>query len=274
MIETLPVVLQLVRDRTGVDFSQYREATMQRRVQNHMVSLGATVPSEYLAILQGSDDATFALLERLTIKVSSFYRNPATFDEIRARVIPELVAFRNAPLTIWSAGCSRGEEPYTMAMLLEEAGVEGSVLATDIDAKALRVAEDAVYEASSIAALPEDLRARYLESVVVRGKPAYRVVDSVRARVRFQRHDLTKEPSPAPAQFDLLSCRNVLIYLQREMHHQVLRSLRSSLLPGGFLCLGEAEWPTTDIMASLSPFPRKTRLFRAIGSSQAVRVHP
>ena len=179
MVETLPVVLQLVRDRTGVDFSQYRLATMQRRVQNHMVSVGTAAPAEYLAFLQSSEDATQALLERLTIKVSSFYRNPATFDEIRASVIPELAVFRNAPLRVWSAGCSRGEEPYTIAMLLEAAGIEGVVMATDIDAKALDVARNAVYEQQSFGTLPADLAERYLEPSTVHGRPAFRVVDAM-----------------------------------------------------------------------------------------------
>jgi chemotaxis methyl-accepting protein methylase len=274
MVETLPVVLQLVRDRTGVDFSQYREATMQRRVQNHMVSLGATVPSEYVAILQDSHDATFALLERLTIKVSAFYRNPVTFDEIRARVIPELAASRSGPLNVWSAGCSRGEEPYTIAMLLVDAGVDGTIVATDIDAKALSAGEEGVYEAHSVASLPEDLREKFLEPVQLRNRPAFRVTDAIRSRVQFRRHDLTRERPPSSVGFDLLTCRNVLIYLQRDMHHTVLRTLRTALAPGGFLCLGEAEWPTPDVIASLSPFPRKTRLFRAIDSAQAGGFNP
>ena len=271
MVETLPVVLQLVRDRTGVDFSQYRLATMQRRVQNHMVSVGTAAPAEYLAFLQSSEDATQALLERLTIKVSSFYRNPVTFDEMRASVIPELAVFRKSQLRVWSAGCSRGEEPYTIAMLLDAAGLEGVVIATDIDAKALDVARTAIYEQQSVATLPADLAERYLEPAMTNGRPAFRVVDAVRARVHFHRHDLTKDPVPAPGEFDLIACRNVLIYLQRDLHHAVLHTLRASVTAGGFLCLGEAEWPTTDIMASLSPFARKTRLFRAIGTPFPVR---
>jgi chemotaxis methyl-accepting protein methylase len=274
MVETLSVVLQLVRDRTGVDFSQYRRATVERRVHNHMVSIGTPAPADYLALLQSSEEATFALLERLTIKVSSFYRNPATFDEMRSRVIPELMAFRTAPLRVWSAGCSRGEEAYTIAMLMSEAGADGSIIATDIDEKALEVGEAGLYEANSIATLPSDLAERYLEPVSLHGRPVLRVVDSIRARVRFLRHDVTKDAAPAPGEFDLLSCRNVLIYLQRDLHHAVLRTLRDSIAAGGFLCLGEAEWPAPDIMASLSPFPRKTRLFRAIGSPYAARISP
>ena len=273
MVDTIPIVLQLVRERTGFDFSQYRVATLQRRIQNHMVSTGTSVPAEYIALLQSSDEATHALLERLTIKVSSFYRNPVTFDELRRTALPDLIALRNGrPLRVWSAGCSRGEEAYTVAMLLEEAGVEGTVLATDIDQSALRDADSGIYDSRSIATLPSELAERYLEPALLTGRTGFAVRSNIRNRVLFQRHDLTQHP--APGQFDLICCRNVLIYLQRDLHHAVLRKLRDAVTAGGLLCLGEAEWPTSDIMATLTPFPRKTRLFRAIGAASFDRSIP
>lgn len=265
MVETLPAVLDLVRSRTGVDFTRYRVATMQRRVQNHMVSTGLSAPREYLALLQQSPEAADALLERLTIKVSAFYRNPVTFDAMRESVLPELAAARgDMPLRVWSAGCSRGEEAYTLAMLLDDAGINGHILATDIDATALRSAQQGMYDPVSLATLPADLAMRYFEPAVLNARPAMRVLDSIRARVEFIRHDVTSHAAPPPGQFDLLCCRNVLIYLQRDLHQMVLQKLRHAVVDGGYLCLGEAEWPSPDIMASLSPLPRKTRLFRAL----------
>jgi chemotaxis methyl-accepting protein methylase len=264
IVETLPAVLDLVKERTGVDFTRYRQSTMQRRVQNHMVSTGVSVPADYLAFLHGSNDATDALLERLTIKVSSFYRNPLTFDELRSRVLPELAASRpGAPLNIWCAGCGRGEEAYTLAMLLDEAALDGTVIATDIDAGALRAAVAGVYEPHSIASLPSDLVERYLEPLEINGRTAWRAPQSLTSRIRFARHNVTVDPIPEPGLFDLLCCRNVLIYLQREPHQSALHRLRASVADGGYLCLGEAEWPSSDVMKTLVPLARKTRLFRA-----------
>jgi chemotaxis methyl-accepting protein methylase len=260
--DTLPHVLGLVRERTGVDFSVYRVATMQRRVLNHMVTTGISSPVEYLEFLERSADATKGLLERLTIKVSSFYRNRDTFDALRERVLPQLAEERGGePLRIWSAGCAGGEEPYTLAMILEERGIAGDIIATDIDESALTAAAAGCYDGAAAASLPRELAESFLVPHLENGRARVALVDAVRSRVRFARHDITRDSAPGSDTFDLLCCRNVLIYLQRDMQRQVLWRLRRAIAPGGYLSLGESEWPSPELGETIVPLHRKTRLF-------------
>ena len=262
-------ILGIVRDRTGTDFTLYRPPTTRRRIGNRMISVGIARVADYLAYLEENEDEVRALVGRLTIKVSRFYRNAATFDHLRTCVIPEL-ARGGAPLQLWSAGCGRGEEAYTLAMLLADAGVEGTVHATDIDPEALEQAAAATYGADALDDLPCELAARYLEPVRHAADPRYRVSEAVRRRVSFSRRDITNDgPPTAGATCDLVAFRNVAIYLRREAHESVFARLLAALRPGGYLCLGEAEWPPAAVEARLQCAARKLRLFRAHGGIAA-----
>jgi chemotaxis methyl-accepting protein methylase len=238
-----------------------------RRVVNRMIFVGAQSFEQYLGLLLSDPREALHLLERVTIKVSRFYRNAATFDVLRHDVIPALqAAAAGRALRLWSAGCGCGEDPYTLAMLLEEQGTAGVVDATELDPAALAAAEAGRYPDAAAAELPQELRARYC-------RPAphgFEVADAIRRRVRFMRHDLIAlVPPPGDGQpYDLVCCRNVLIYLAPGTKEQALHTVRDAVRPGGFLCLGEAEWPLRPIAASLQPLAHKTRIFRAIASSQ------
>jgi chemotaxis methyl-accepting protein methylase len=252
-------VLSIVRERTGVDFARYRRATIERRIANRMISTRTRTIADYLQLLHTAPEETVQLLERLTIKVSRFYRNAVTFDCLRETVLPGLAAARQGePLRIWSVGCAHGEEPWTLAMLLEEAGIAGTVLATDIDELALQRARAALYREEALAELPAALR-RFTAAC---GPHTVAVPDALRARVRFARHDITAGQPLEEEPFDLVCCRNVLIYLQREAQEAAGRVLRGSLVPGGVLCLGEAEWLPPFISPSFDALPNRTRLFR------------
>lgn len=266
-------VLSIVRQRTGTDFGGYRPATIGRRLTNRMISLGITGLGAYLPLLESSPAEAHLLLERLTIKVSRFYRNRRVFDLLRHVVLPQLAAARRgAPLRIWSAGCGNGEEAYTFAMLLDEAGVPGEVIATDVDRGALAAAGIGRYASAALGELPEDLRARYLRCDPAGSQEHVVIADALRARVHFLPHDLTRPAVPlAGPPFQVIACRNVLIYLQPAVQEQILRRLRASLVEGGVLVLGEAEWLPPALLPSLAVLDARARLFRA-GQRREIRA--
>ena len=264
MMTTTDQILAEVRKRTGMDFSRYRAATVQRRIANRMISLRIASWEDYLALVRSSPDEAERLLERIAIKVSRFYRNPEAFDRLRAELIPQLCGeAAGAPLRVWSAGCGNGEEAYTLAMLLDDAGNAGVVEATDIDPAALAAGEAGSYPVEAAEDLPLDLAARHLATVDDGARIRLQVSPALRARVRFARHDLLFAAAPSPSGFHLVSCRNVLIYLENEARREVLRVLQRALCPGGLLFLGEAEWPPDAMLDSLDVISQSERIFRA-----------
>lgn len=268
--QTIAPILEIVRRTMAVDFSQYRTATVQRRLRNRMITVGAKTLDDYLGLIRTCPDEVERLAERLTIKVSRFYRNSPVFEALRREILPRLVSERGGrPLQIWVSGCGCGEEAYTLAMLLEECGADGVIAATDVDAFALRSAERGVYPPAAVQELPAELADRYLRPVRQRGSIAYEVDASLRARVRLHRHDvISGVPGPfGPGACTLVSCRNVLIYLQKDAQERALQALLDALAPRGVLVLGEAEWPTAPVLNALEVVAHKARIFRAVATS-------
>lgn len=259
-------IVEIVHRRTGTDFSTYRPATVERRIQNRMISLGLDDAGQYVARLLAEPLETWRLVERLTIKVSRFYRNGAAFDCLRREVLPMLARrAEGRPLRVWSAGCACGEEAWSLAMLLQEVRSPGVVEASDLDAKALEVAREGIYSDDVLDELPDDLRERYLAPLLRRGHGAWRVRSELRSRVRFVQQDITLfEPPTGRERYDLVCCRNVLIYLQRPTQRDVFARLLAAVAPGGCLSLGEAEWPPPSYAERLRCLGRKTRVFQRV----------
>ncbi len=263
-------ILAALRDWRGVDFDGYRTSTVLRRVRNRMISAGTRSMAEYLDRLVRDPGEADALLERLTIKVSRFFRDAASFEALRA-ALPPLRAARGdegGALRVWSAGCGMGEEAYSLAMLLGEQGGDASrqVVATDVDPAALAAAARGTYALEALAEVPPALRERWFVIDATAG--TCRVVPEVRARVELRAHDLAASTAaPDGRRFDLVCCRNVLIYFGPRLQLQVERLLLESLVPGGLLWLGEAEWPLPEIANRLDVVDRKARLFRARGGA-------
>ena len=253
-------ILQLLRERTGTDFASYRLPTVARRTVNRMISVGAETYADYLEYLRQREGEAARLLEHVTIKVSRFYRHAPAFDALRRDVLPELARqAHDRPLTIWSVGCGCGEAPYTLAMLFAEAGRSCLSEATDIDPGALRRAARGYYTDAALIELPKDLRDRYL----VRSDGFYQVSAALREQVRFSHHDiLASRVPPGEGLFDLVCFRNVLIYLGHEVQDLALHAARRAVRDEGYLCLGEAEWPSPEIAATLRPLAHETRIFR------------
>lgn len=256
-------ILELVHRKTGTDFGCYRPATVTRRVLNRMISVRSDSFEHYLGLLTENDGEARQLAERITIKVSRFYRNALSFDLLRQNVLADLAArVVDRPLRIWSAGCAYGEEAYTLAMLLEEAGLPGQIEASDIDLGALQTAAAGIYRRAAFDELPEGLFSRF----VGRAGDGYQVDAGLRKRVRFSVHDLTSTAALpwSAADFDLILCRNVLIYFSPEVKERALLLVRSALRPDGYLCLGEAEWPLPCIAPTVTTLAHKARIFRAL----------
>lgn len=252
-------ILELVRERCGVDLAAYRAQTLERRVRNRMLALGLADVADYERVLDSADGEAARLLERITIKVSRFYRNAATFDLVARRLLPELA--RTGPVSAWSAGCGRGEEAWTLAMLLEAGAIDGTVLATDLDGEALATARAGLYPASALAELPAPLRDRYLAP---EGRH-FRVIPRLHERVRFEKFDHSHGAPPGP--FQLVACRNLLIYWSRDVQRDILARIVAATAPGGFVVLGESEWPVGEAAAWLAEVPEARRVFRRLATA-------
>jgi chemotaxis protein methyltransferase CheR len=193
-------------------------------------------------LLEGDHASVTALVENAVVGETYFFRHPEQFEALRRLLLEP--APRDRPLSVWSAGCATGEEPYTLAMALLDAGRAGCadrVLATDVSARALASAAAAVYGPWSLRRIDPDLRARHFEG----RPPRETVVAAVRERVRFLRHNLVHDPAPE-GDHDLVVCRNVLIYFRPPAAERVVARLLGAVRPGGYLLLGPVETPLAE----------------------------
>jgi len=235
-------VLGCLRARTGRDFANYKRATILRRIGRRMQVNGVSELSDYLRRLRTRPGESGALLQDLLISVTNFFRDPDCFAALEAR-IPALFAGKPpaASVRVWVPGCATGEEAYSIAMLLAEhartldAPPSVQIFATDLDAEAIRVARDAVYPSTIEADVSEDRLKRFF----AKEHRGYRVRRELREQVMFAEHDLLKD-SPF-SRLDMISCRNLLIYLNREAQQRVFETAHFALQPQGLLFLGASE---------------------------------
>ncbi|MCO5171050.1 MAG: chemotaxis protein CheR [Planctomycetes bacterium] len=260
-LSSLQELLGLLRELRGVDFGGYRVATLARRVRNRMIAANLQSLDAYLGRLRDDPAEPDALIERLTIKVSRFFRGAGAFEAVARALEARRQALPGRRLAVWSAGCGQGEEPYSLAMLLDGLQPPGDapdVTATDLDPAALAAAAAATYRDAALEELPAALRAQHL----VRRDGRWEVAPALRRRVRLLRDDLTVA-APPPGAFDLVACRNTLIYFQPALQERVLERLAGALVPGGLLWLGEAEWLAGAVASRFGVVDRRARLFEA-----------
>jgi two-component system CheB/CheR fusion protein len=232
-----------LREQRGVDFSGYKPTSLERRVRHAMTKAGSVTLDAYLDHLQANPRSLDDLFNTLLINVTAFFRDPEAWDELRARVLPDLLRLHSdRPLRIWSAGCATGEEPYSLAMLLaDELGVaqlraKVKIYATDIDPTALDAARAAIYQPQVTDQLSTEQRERYFEPAP---DGALAMRQEIRRAVIFGRNDVVQD---APiSRIDLLVCRNTLMYFTAETQARVLERLHFALAPSGVLMLGSAE---------------------------------
>lgn len=228
-----------LKELSGIDLADYKGQQMHRRLDAFRRRKGVPDFFAYGRLIQRDPSMLREVLDFLTINVSEFFRNPEHWGILREKVLPEIVKAlpERAGVNAWSAGCSGGHEPYSLALLLADAYPERPhrILATDIDRKSLEKGRLGRYAESELAAVPPDMKARFF----IRAGDGWEVLPSVKGLVSFRHHDLLS--GEYPTGFDLVICRNVIIYFKDQGKERVIRGLSSSLRPGGFLFVGATE---------------------------------
>jgi two-component system, chemotaxis family, CheB/CheR fusion protein len=241
--EAMQRVLSHLSVRTGHDFSSYKKSTIRRRIARRMQVQRASTMGDYLGVLRENPQEARALFADLLISVTTFFRDTGAFDKLAGLVVPRVFDDKGASDTIrvWVPGCATGEEAYSIAMLLpEEAGRHDircglQVFASDLDESALAVARDGRYPV----AIEADMTEERLRRFFARKGDHYRVTRQLRDVVLFAKHSLLRDPPFS--RVDLISCRNVLIYLDREVQQEVCTTFHFALHRSGYLFLGSSE---------------------------------
>jgi chemotaxis methyl-accepting protein methylase len=254
---------KIARER-GFQCASYKDRCLRRRIGTRMRARGAQTFADYARVLDADAAEYDKLLDALTINVTKLFRNWDAWATLAERALPALWARPDAQLRVWSAGASSGEEAYSLAALFHRHAAEAGeahrasrvrVLGTDIDAASLSAAARGTFSEPAFADTPPSLRARYFTPTAPFG-----VVPEVRQLVRFQRHDLLREPAPG-GPWHLIACRNVLIYFDRDSQESLLERFADSLVPGGVLFLGKVETLLGRARARYAAIDQRERIF-------------
>jgi len=220
----------------SLDLDAYKRPQMERRLRANMDRCGANTFQHYYTLMQKDESLRDEFLDRVTINVSELFRNPDQFETLRTRVLPELLE-QKKDLSIWSAGCSYGAEPYTLAVLLDEAAPQGrhSILATDIDDKMLARAQKGIFQEAEMRGVTKTRLTKYFDST----DNGYVAKDVLKKLIRFRKHNMLEDRFQIG--FELMLCRNVVIYFTDETKAALYERFFASLKPGGYLFVGGTE---------------------------------
>lgn len=267
--EAFEAIKDLLSAQTLRDFSLYKQATLQRRIERRMAMAGVESSARYLQILHEDSAERDQLAKDLLINVTHFFRDPAALDLLAETVIPELVrqASPDQPLRVWVPGCSTGEEAYSIAMLFLEQiaaakrGIRLQVFASDIDPDCVAFARNGIYPESIEAGVASTRLARFF----IKDEHTYQVVRELRETIVFTRHNLLSDPPFSL--LDLICCRNLLIYFGPEAQRKALSLFHFALRKGSFLFLGSSE-TVGNIGERFEPISKTHRIYRRIGHSR------
>ncbi|MDD5746527.1 MAG: late competence development ComFB family protein [Candidatus Omnitrophica bacterium] len=244
--EAYQLLMKQIKIDRGADFSQYRDRVLKRRIALRMRAHEVKSYSEYLQVLIHTPEEYEHLFEVLTINVSSFFRDKSVWDQLRDEVFPEIIRAKRAQhglkkIRIWSAGCSHGEEPYSLAILLyellenDDAGIRVEIIGTDIDKECLRQAEKGRYGLESM----KGMSPHYLRRFFIAVKDEFQVVPHVQAMVKFKDCNLITDPGIDAV--DMVICRNVFIYFNRSLQEHLIMKYYDALNKDGFFVMGNSE---------------------------------
>jgi chemotaxis protein methyltransferase CheR len=244
---------RLIAEWAGIKLSPHKRYMVHNRLLRRLRERGLHSFAEYMDLAQTEPPEREAFVNALTTNLTSFFREPHHFELLRARALQHRERERR-PLRVWSSACSTGEEAWSIAMTLREAGCPGEILATDIDTNVLETGDAGVYPAERTDALaPERLRAHFLKGTG-ENEGWVSIRPELRGMVKFRQLNLQAEPWPAMDLFDVIFCRNVAIYFDREAQKRILARFATLLRPHALLAVGHAE-----------SFPASNRAFRACG---------
>ncbi len=265
-------ILTHVRNATAHDFSQYKRPTITRRLAKNMAERGFKEVKDYCDHLAQYPEEAAVLGREFLINVTKFFRDPEAFDEIKTKIIPAIFAGKKPHdvIKIWVVACSSGEEAYTMAMLFHEYmdnirshDYNIKIFATDLDKDALQTASLGVYPES----ISKDISSDRLNRFFIREGTNFRVIPSLRKMVVFAYHDITKDPPFG--KLDLISCRNMLIYMNLKLQRHVLKSFLFALNPGACLMLGASE-NVGVLKESMKEMSKKWKIYKCIAKARIV----
>ncbi|HEY0058626.1 MAG TPA: chemotaxis protein CheB, partial [Flavisolibacter sp.] len=270
---SLPEVLELIKHNCGHDFHNYKTATILRRISKRMGLLGYTHFKEYIAYLRSSPEECTFLGKEFLIGVTKFFRDTAAFEILRKDVLLPLIHARSAgdTLKVWVTACSTGEEAYSIAILVDELlqqqgkELEVKVFASDIDGDAIETASRGIYSSASIIELGDERAAKYFS----RDGSGYLVNPRIRKQIVFARHNVLKDPPFIKN--DLVTCRNMLIYMNSMLQAKVLATLQFSLNTGGALFLGPSEVPLTS-KDGFADINNKWKIFKKISDTNRYKA--
>jgi chemotaxis protein methyltransferase CheR len=243
---------EFIYNECGIKLPPAKKTMLVARLQKRLRSLDMKSFGDYIDYLFGPDgikDEMVRMIDLITTNKTDFFREPGHFDFLLQRVLPEWVEEHGGSgrkLMFWSAGCSTGEEPYTLAMVLNEfagncPGFDYRILATDISTRVLEKAEHAVYEEERIAPVPSPLKHKYLLCSKDRSRGLVRIVPELREKVRFRRLNFMDESFGMREPMDIIFCRNVIIYFDRQTQERLLNKFYANLRNDGFIFMGHSE---------------------------------
>ncbi len=232
----------LIYEKCGIKITDAKKIMLQARLHKRLKRLQMASFAEYCDYLFSSrgEEELPDMINQVTTNKTDFFREPAHFRYLTDTLLPELTKMGH-PITVWSAGCSSGEEPYTLAMVLAEAGCNFTITATDISTKVLDKARVAIYEEERVAPVAQALKRKYLMASKGRTKRLYRVVPELRQRVRFRRLNFMNNDFGFRDEVDIIFCRNVIIYFDRETQERLLNKFCACLAPHGHIFMGHSE---------------------------------
>ncbi|MEB1806843.1 MAG: protein-glutamate O-methyltransferase CheR [Bacillaceae bacterium] len=225
-----------VKRKTGIDLNLYKEAQMKRRLTSLREKKGYNDFTSFFQAMLKDEKLFDEFLERMTINVSEFYRNPKRWEVLENKILPRLLKQNPRP-KVWSAACSTGEEPYTLAIIMSHFMPQSqiSILATDIDRAILERAKVGFYTERSIKDVPKEV----LHNAFNKDAMGYAIKDEIKKTIKFRQGNLLADRFES--NFDLIVCRNVMIYFTEEAKHELYQKFSDALRPGGVLFVGSTE---------------------------------